>query len=243
MSDAWMSDATRGSGGTIIAIGGHEDRDADRIILRAVAEAMCAGPLLVLATASRTPQLYYTRYRTAFEGIGVHDVRNLAVRDRTDAEDPVVLDLIAAAGGVFLTGGSQLRLVTPIRDTVAHRALRDLHARGGVIAGTSAGASALGECMVAGTREPRLSPGLGLLAGVMLDQHFAQRDRLGRLADAVSQTAECSGIGIDENTALVVRGAQVSVVGTGEAWVLDGRRSVRRVPAGHEFTLGDTIAA
>jgi cyanophycinase len=161
--------------GVLIPIGGHEDRDGERAILRAVAGAMRPGPLLILATASRQPFRYIARYREAFGGIGVHDVRELTVRDRTDAEDPNLTDLIDAAGGVFITGGSQLRLIEPIRDSAVHEALRRLHESGGVIAGTSAGASALGSCMLAGNRELRLTTGLGLIEEVLIDQHFAQR--------------------------------------------------------------------
>jgi len=229
--------------GAIIAIGGHEDRVGDRVILRAVADALGAGPLLILATASRRPFPYFDLYRTAFDGIGVHDVRSLDVRTRDDADDPELLDRVSAAGGVFLTGGSQRRLVDPIRDSRLHQALRDLHARGGVLAGTSAGASALGECMLAGTEDVRLSDGLGLLPDMMIDQHFSQRNRIGRLREALTRTTDCNGLGIDEDTAVVVRDGSATVIGSGQAWMLDRDHPARRFDAGSSFSLGDTIAA
>jgi cyanophycinase len=229
--------------GTLIPVGGHEDRDGRREILRAIGEAMGPGPLLILARASKQPFRYVQRYRGAFEGIGVRDVRELALRDRADADDPELLAQVAAAGGVYMTGGSQLRLVDPIRDTAMHRALRELHERGGVLAGTSAGASALGEVMLAGTRELRLSTGLGFLPRLMIDQHFAQRDRLDRLRSALTRRPGIDGIGIDEDTALVVRGREARVVGSGQVWMLQPGHPVRRLGAGETFTLGDTIAA
>jgi cyanophycinase len=231
------------SEGSLIAIGGHEDRQGERSILRAVAEAMCAGPMLIVATASQQPHRYFTMYRTAFDGIGVHDVRNLAVRDRTDARDPERLDMVEAAGGVFLTGGNQRRLVEPIRNTPLHDALRTLVERGGVIAGTSAGASALGEAMLTGSGNPRRSAGLRFVPDVVFDQHFAQRDRIGRLRRGLSAMPLCTGIGIDEDTAVTVCGTEATVIGSGEAWILHGDDPLRRLGAGATFTLGDSIAA
>lgn len=231
------------AGGSIIAIGGHEDRDGERVILRAVAEAMVAGPLLILATASRTPHRYYLRYSEAFDGIGVHAVRNLAVRDRHDAHDPALVAAAEGAGGIFLTGGSQLRFVDAIRNTPLHEALRELHTRGGVLAGTSAGASALGECMLAGSSELRLTSGLDLVPGVVFDQHFSQRDRIGRLTEAVAQMPLCTGIGIDEDTAVVLRGDDASVIGSGRITVVENGHPARQLSPGTGFSLGDTIAA
>ena len=229
--------------GALIAIGGHEDRDGERVILRAVAEAMCAGPMLILAAASRHPHRYFSRYRDAFGGIGVHDVRYLAAREPAYARDPQVLDAVGSAGGVFLTGGSQRRLVEPILGSPLHTALRDLVERGGVIAGTSAGASALGETMLSGTEDPQLTRGLGLVPGVMFDQHFAQRDRIGRLTAGLAHVPLHTGIGIDEDTALVVCGDDASVIGSGEVTVLESGRPARKLRPGDSFMLGDTIAA
>jgi cyanophycinase len=243
MSERGTSERATSGPGTIIAIGGHEDRDGERVILRAVAEAMQAGPLLILATASRRPHQYYLRYSDAFDGIGVHGVRNLAVRDRFDAEDPALLGAVASAGGVFLTGGSQLRFVEAIRDTALHRALAGLHERGGVVAGTSAGASALGECMLSGTRDLRLTDGLRLVPGLMIDQHFSERDRIGRLTEGIARMPACTGLGIDQDTAAVIRGDEVTVIGSGDVWVIEEGSSARRVPPGGRFALGDTIAA
>jgi cyanophycinase len=229
--------------GTLIAIGGHEDRDGERVILRAVAEAMCAGPMLILAAASRHPHRYFSRYRDAFGGIGVHDVRYLPVREPADARDRQVVDAVGSAGGVFLTGGSQKRLVETILDSPLHAALRDLVDRCGVIAGTSAGASALGETMLSGTRDPILSRGLAFVPGVMFDQHFSQRDRIGRLTSGLTRARLHTGIGIDEDTALVLCGEDASVIGSGVVTVLESAHPARRLGLGSRFRLGDTIAA
>ncbi|HEV7741245.1 MAG TPA: cyanophycinase [Pseudolysinimonas sp.] len=231
------------SEGTIIAIGGHEDRTGERLILRAIAAAMCSGPLLIVATASAEPDRYLDLYRPAFARIGCPDVRDLPVRQRSDARDTALLDAIGTAGGVFLTGGSQRRLVGALRDTPMHDALRALVRRGGVVAGTSAGASAFGETMLSGTKDLQLTTGLGMVPGVIIDQHFAQRNRVGRLTEGLAQAGVRTGIGIDEDTALVIRGGEASVIGSGAVWLLEGGASAVQRRAGARFALDDTIAA
>ncbi len=224
-------------GGTLIAIGGHEDREGERRILRAVAEALDGGSLLIVATASRSPEKYVDMYREAFAGIGIDDVQWLAIRERGDAGDPAVLDAIAASAGAFFTGGSQARLLEAIRDTTAHRALRDLWRRGGVVAGTSAGASALGETAISGEEDMRFSPGLDFVPRVVIDQHFSQRDRLGRLRQGLSQTDEHVGIGIDEDTALVIRGEDAAVIGSGRVTLVAGSDEPRTFQVGDGLSL------
>jgi cyanophycinase len=175
-------------------------------------------------------------YRAAFAGIGVSDVQPLALRERGDASAPAVLDAIATSGGVFVTGGSQTRLLDALRDTPAHVELRDLWRRGGVVVGTSAGASALGQTVISGTEPVTLSLGLGFVPAVLIDQHFSQRDRMNRLRDGLGRAPEHLGIGIDEDTALVIHDDDATVIGSGQVTVVldDGTALV--------LTAGDHLA-
>ncbi len=223
--------------GTLIVIGGHEDREGDRRILRAVAERLEGRPLLILTTASRRPEKYIAMYQEAFAGIGVNDVRPLALRELGEASDPAVLDAISASGGVFITGGSQARLLDAVRNTPAHAGLRDLCRSGGVIAGTSAGASVLGGTVLSGTDEVKLFPGLGFVPYVVIDQHFSQRDRLARLTDGLARAAGHMGIGIDEDTALLIDGHDATVIGTGTVTVLADEEPPHTLVAGDHLAL------
>ncbi len=206
--------------GTLIPIGGHEDREGERLILRAVADALRGRPLLILATASQRPAAYEELYCDAFAAIGVPAVRPLALRDRQQAHDPAVVDAIAEAGGVFITGGKQTRLLEALRGTPAHAEFSRIWREGGVLAGTSAGASALGETAISGTDTVRLTSGLAYIPRVIIDQHFSQRARLARLRDGLERVPEHIGIGIDEDTALVIRGDEAVVLGSGKVTVV-----------------------
>ena len=135
-----------------------------------------------------------------------------------------------ARRGVFFTGGDQLRISSQIGDTPVERRVRDIHAAGGVIAGTSAGASVMSDTMlVRGSSaeshrigDLHMAPGLGLIHDVIIDQHFAERGRIGRLLGAVAQNPRVLGIGIDEDTAIVVEGEAFRVLGGGAVYVVDG---------------------
>ncbi len=223
--------------GTLVAIGGHEDREGDRVILRAVADALHGRQLLILATASQRPGAYEELYCVAFAAIGVEDVRPLALRDRQNAHDPAVVDAIAGSGGVFITGGKQTRLLEAVRGTPAHAELSRVWRDGGVLAGTSAGASALGETAVSGTDTVRLTSGLAYVPRVIIDQHFSQRDRMARLREGLNRTPDHIGIGIDEDTALVIRGDDATVLGSGTVTVLAPGDEPRGFVSGQRLAL------
>lgn len=165
-------------------------------------------------------------YRTAFADLSVDVVELDASTATTSAAD--------GAGGVFFTGGNQNRLVERIGGTRAERAIHELWEAGGVIAGTSAGASAMGATML--VRGPsdetptddgmEIGSGLGLIAGALIDQHFAERGRFGRLATSISTRPDLLGIGIDEDTAIVITGTRCRVVGVGGVYVMDASGSV-----------------
>jgi cyanophycinase len=214
--------------GTIIAIGGGEDKTGSCVILREVARRV-KGKLIIATVASQSPDEYFETYAKAFKELGVKNLCELYVRDRAEALDPNIANGIHGAGGIFFTGGDQLRIASQIGDTNIERAVQRIHAAGGVIAGTSAGASVMSSTMlVKGSSaeshrigDLHMAPGLGLLRDVIIDQHFAERGRIGRLLGAVAQNPRVLGVGIDENTAIIVNGSQFRVQGTGAVYIVD----------------------
>lgn len=216
--------------GPLIIIGGHEDKTGERVILREVARRLGGGRLVIATVASHEPDGYFDSYRQGFKGLGVGQMVELYVEDRGESHDEALLNVFDGAAGVFFSGGDQLRLASQVGDTPIERRIRELHARGGLIAGTSAGASVMSETMlVKGPSqesyrigEVHMAPGLGLLPNVIIDQHFAERGRFGRLLGAVAHNPRLMGLGIDENTAVVVEDQRLRVLGDGAVYVVDG---------------------
>lgn len=221
--------------GLLMAIGGAEDKVRERVILRAFVEA-AGGPdanVVVLATASELAETG-DRYAGIFESLHADTVEVLRVRSRedalrTDTAGSGVLDLLEFASGLFLTGGSQLRISTALGGTAIAATIRRRHAEGMVVAGTSAGAAILSEHMISmgdsgatpRRRLVQMARGLGLAPELVIDQHFRQRDRLGRLVTALSYNPGPLGIGVDEDTAAVIHGGELRVIGSGAVTVLD----------------------
>jgi cyanophycinase len=217
--------------GHIIPIGGGEERLEDGAILRRFIE-LAGGEqahVAVIPTASRRPDAGQD-YQTLFRAMGVASVAVLRMDRRADAEDTGTLATIGEATAVFLTGGDQLRLSTTLGGTSVARLLRRRNAAGVPIAGTSAGAAFLSEHMIARGGEgptPRgdmvaLAPGLGLTNRFVIDQHFRQRDRLGRLLTALAYNPFALGIGLDEDTAAFFGpDDRLEVVGSGAITVVD----------------------
>jgi cyanophycinase len=221
--------------GHILIIGGAEDKLRQRQILGRFV-ALAGGPdakLAVISTASSLGDEATELYRSLFHQLGITDVRGIRPLTRDDANRPEIAEAVSDATGIFMTGGNQLRLSSVIGGTMLGRAIVDRHKRGTVVAGTSAGASAISTHMVAfGTsgatpkqRMTQMSAGLGLISGLIIDQHFEQRNRLGRLLALVAQSPSLLGIGIDEDTALLVGPSGVAeVIGKGSVTILDPAR-------------------
>lgn len=216
--------------GPLIIIGGHEDKEGNKTILRAVAERVQGGKLVIATVASHQPDGYFDAYQKAFGALGLTDLVELYVHERGETLEPEAQALFADAAGIFFTGGDQLRISSQIGDTPVERMVRDIHRRGGVVAGTSAGASVMSETMlVKGTSSEshrigdlHMAPGLGLVRDAIIDQHFAERGRFGRLLGAVAQNPRVLGIGIDEDTAIVLEGGVFAVLGAGAVYIVDG---------------------
>jgi cyanophycinase len=215
--------------GPLIIIGGHEDKEGDRVILKAVAERLNGGRLVLATIASRAPEGYFETYQKAFASLGVTDLVELYVEDRAETHDDGKLALLDGAAGVFFSGGDQLRISSQIGDTPIEARIRQIWRDGGVLAGTSAGASVMSDTMMvrgasAETHrigDLRMAPGLGLVRDVIIDQHFAERGRIGRLLGAVAQSPRVLGVGIDEDTAIIVEGDVFKVIGSGAVYVVD----------------------
>lgn len=217
--------------GFIVPIGGAEAKVRDREILTRFVE-LCGGADARIAVIPTASQLEETgpRYEALFADIGVAYVRDFPFRSRADCESEQWLDDLSRSTGVFLTGGNQLRLSTMLGGTRVGRMLRELSAGGVHIAGTSAGAAFLSEHMIAFGAEgpsPRanmvtLAPGLGLTNRLIVDQHFRERDRIGRLMTAVGYNPFALGLGLDEDTAAFIGPDDVlEVAGSGSVTILD----------------------
>ena len=222
------SDTPRGA---IVPIGGAEAKTGTRAILTRVLE-LAGGPsarICVVPTASELPDTGQ-RYAKLFLELGAAHVDVLSITQREHARVEAVVDTVREATGIFMTGGNQLRLSTILGGTPLAQAIRRRNAAGVVVAGTSAGAAIIPEHMIAtGPTGPSpttegvvLAPGLGLTNRLVIDQHFRQRDRLGRLLTAVSYNPFATGVGIDEDTALLLFADDTfEVIGSGTVTVVD----------------------
>ncbi|HEX6289625.1 MAG TPA: cyanophycinase [Herpetosiphonaceae bacterium] len=219
--------------GALIIIGGHEDKEGDQEILKEVARRArrASGRIVVVTVASQEPQELADEYRAVFSELGVKRVDVLDIRTRDDACDERNIEKLAGAPVVFFTGGDQLRITSQIGDSKVFRCMREIYLKGSTIVGTSAGAAAMPETMLNGgpsDESPRLSslvmaPGLAFISGVVIDSHFAERGRIGRLLGVVAQNPRNLGIGIDEDTAIIVESNDCfRVIGSGAIYVLDG---------------------
>jgi cyanophycinase len=218
-------------------IGGAEDKLRDRVILARFVQLAGGrdGHVVVVSTASSLGDEATGLYRELFLHLGVGRVSGLRPVTRDEANDPAAGRLMDTATGVFMTGGNQLRLASVVGGTELGAALLRAHERGAVIAGTSAGASAVSTHMMAfgasgaspKHRMAQISAGLGILTNVVVDQHFEQRTRLGRLLSVVSQSPSLIGLGLDEDTAAVIFANQtLEVIGRGAVTIVDGSEIV-----------------
>ncbi|HEU4324015.1 MAG TPA: cyanophycinase [Roseiflexaceae bacterium] len=221
--------------GTLLLIGGAEDKVGSRTILNRFVR-LAGGPaarIAIIATASAYYDWVGQRYIALFRSLGAAQAELVQLRDRHDAMHGEALRQLDSATGIFITGGDQLKLTAVLGGTPVSRRIRERSRAGVAVAGTSAGASVASEHMMAygvSGAPPRRSmmqfaPGLGLIGGVVIDQHFGARGRTGRLMTAVAHNPDLLGIGLDEDTAVEIRPDNVlSVIGRGSVMVVDGSR-------------------
>ena len=224
--------------GWIIPIGGGDKKVKSSTIMQRFVELSggSRSRMVIIPTASQRDTAG-ERTRDVFQKLGVSEIEILDLETRADCCDPKLIEKLDNATGIFFTGGNQLRLATTIGGTDAAKSFRAGNARGIHIAGTSAGAAFVCEHMIAigksgGTPKrgmASLSPGLGLTNRVIVDQHFRERDRLGRLLTALAYNPFATGIGVDEDTAAFIGPDDViEVFGSGGLTVVD--------PSGIEFS-------
>ena len=217
--------------GYLIPIGGAVRKRRRPVILQRFVELSGADDarIAVIPTASREPDTG-ERYAETFMSLGAGEARVLAYKQRSDCDRADWMDFLSEADGVFFTGGKQLRLSRLLGGTRVSRMIRERFERGVHIAGSSAGASFMSQHMIAFGDEgaaPRthmvaLTPGLGLSTELIIDQHFRQRDRLGRLLTAVNYNPTSIGLGLDEDTsAFVAPDDTFEIVGSGSATIVD----------------------
>ena len=217
--------------GTLIIIGGSEDKTDEMEILKEVAQHTHKNKMVVVTIASNHPEELWADYRKIFNRLGVKNISHFSIEEHQEARDPENIKIFDDAHTVFFSGGDQLKVTSKIGGTPVIEKIKDIYRKGGLIAGTSAGAAIMGKMMLVGNpREEihkvgdwHMAPGLGFVEDMIVDQHFAQRGRIGRLLGAVAQNPGILGIGIDEDTAIVVKDDSFKVIGANAAYVIDGR--------------------
>lgn len=217
--------------GQLVIIGGAEDKEGDCKVLREFVRRAggTKARIVVMTAATELPREVGENYIKVFSRLGAEDIRIVDTVTREDAHSSTALEAIENATGVFFTGGDQARITSILKDTDIDAAIHRRYAEGIVVGGTSAGAAVMPDVMIVeGDSEtnPRVNvvdmgPGMGFLPGIVIDQHFSQRGRLGRLLSALAQQPAVLGFGIDENTAIVVSGNQFEVVGEGAVTVVN----------------------
>ena len=219
--------------GKLIIIGGAEDKKGDKEILKRVCGFINKenDVILVATIATEYPRESLENYREVFTKLGVKKIKGLDISNRIQAFEEINLKSIEEASLIFFTGGDQLRITSMVGGTPIYGALKKAGERGCIIVGTSAGASVMSDTMIVqGDDEdsPRkctlkMAPGLGFVENIMIDQHFDQRGRIGRLLTGIAQNPEVLGIGIDEDTAIIVSDNGIAeVIGSGAVYFVDG---------------------
>lgn len=216
--------------GKLLIIGGAENRTCGKGALETFVELSGGGKarIAVVTTATEIPDEVAEEYTEVFNRLGVTAIHELRVLGRAAADDSALLAKLDDATGVLFSGGDQSRIRTLVGSKANELLRRRLDEDGLVIAGTSAGATAMGPWMILGgeghevaASTVRIGPGLGLLDDVLIDMHFNERGRLPRLLSGIALDTRHLGVGIDEDTAIVVSNGRFEVIGSGVVTVVD----------------------
>ncbi|MGG7097886.1 cyanophycinase [Clostridium sardiniense] len=217
----------------LVVIGGAEDKEGRKKILNEVCDLINKDRdlLLVATIASEIQEEMEDVYDKVFREIGVKNIEFLNIEDREEAYLEKNIDLIKSSKLIFFTGGDQLKITSLIGGTPLNKALINGMHSGKIIVGTSAGASVMsGTMILEGDDEEspkkhsiNMCPGLGFIENVVIDQHFIQRGRIGRLLTGIAENPEYLGIGIDEDTAIIIDERKIlKVIGNGAVYIIDG---------------------
>jgi cyanophycinase len=245
-----VTDITEANGpsGRLLVIGGGENRTCGTGPLKEFVALSGAqrSRIVVVTTATGMPEEVTAEYTMVFHRLGVSAVTELRLLGRTTADDPASLTMIEQATGVLFSGGDQSRFRTLVGSRTNALLHRRLRCDGLVIAGTSAGATAMGRWMILGgegrevaASAVRIGPGLDLLGNVLIDMHFAERGRLPRLLSGIALDVQYLGVGIDEDTAIVVGGGRFEVIGRGVVTVVDADRATVAYASNNPMALFD----
>lgn len=219
--------------GTLVAVGGNVDKSDAMEILTAIISLPEGDSKIVeiIPTASSEPEEVSKEYIEAFERVGADSVGVMDIQHRAAANDPAFVQRVLDADVVFLTGGDQLRITSILGGTEVMTTLQGHYQRGGVIAGTSAGAVAMSQSMIYEGEEAlamrkgtvKMTAGIGLIPHAVLDSHFTERGRFKRLLEVVTGHPGMIGVGLDEDSAVIVRrGDRLEAIGSGVVVVVDG---------------------
>lgn len=217
--------------GKLVVIGGAEDREGECVILKEFVRLAKGNKarIVVMTVATNHPEEVGADYKKVFKRLGVGDVKVVDVSSREDTESKKAMDAIEEATGLFFTGGDQLHITALLGGTEMDRIIKGRFGKGLLLGGTSAGAAMMSNSMMLGGESetnPRfgsveIGPGMDFLMGTLIDTHFSQRGRHGRLLTATAHYPQDMGIGIDEDTALVVAGNEFEVIGSGAVTIID----------------------
>lgn len=238
--------------GTLVLIGGACTADGEALgsFVQLAAESPGSGPIVAITSASSDVRGSARRWKKDLKIADAGDAVFPIIEGRDDANNPRTVERIKASRGVFLGGGSQIKLISTLSGTLVGDAIWQHYVEGGTVCGTSAGSAALTELTLAGNEvdeegnlvEQYIGPGLGLLEfKTLIDTHFSQRRRLYRLFVAIAGYPDIMGLGIDEDTAMIVKGEVGKVVGRGGVTFVDGRTvkfdNAEEVTKGRQLTL------
>lgn len=239
--------------GTLIIIGGHEDKEDECEILREVVRRAAGGKIVVVTVASEEPEELWVEYRKCFKKLGVKRVERLDLEDAAQSRKINLEKVFKGTKALFFTGGDQLKITTKIAGSPLMDCLMAFFENGGTIAGTSAGAAALGNIMFVGGGSDeslkvgswKMAPALGFHDNILIDNHFAERGRVGRLLAAVSLNPGMVGMGIDENTAAIAHKDKLQVIGENGIYMICGKDMTYTNAAvampGQTLSVHDTI--
>jgi cyanophycinase len=229
-----------GNPGRLLIIGGAEDRYHGAPLLERFVE-LCGGQaarIVLVTTATGVPDEVHAAYERVFRRLGADQITALRLRGRADADGDDAAKILDSGTGVFISGGDQSRLRALVGSRMNEILQHRLAADGLVIGGSSAGATALGRTMILGGAGPEVSaaavrtgPGLGLIPKMLIDMHFGERGRLPRLLSAVALDPDHLGVGIDENTGILVDAGRFEVLGSGVVTVADAEHATVVHPA------------
>jgi cyanophycinase len=241
------------AGGRLLAIGGGEDKEKACLILKEFVR-LAGGEtarILVFTTATDSPEEAAAKYTEVFKRLGAKQIEAINVSQRDDAKNPESIEKVKKATGIFFTGGDQLHITSLMGGTELQTAIMESYESGVIVGGTSAGAAMMGNSMIVtgdSDENPRvgsveMAPGTDLIVGCIIDTHFSQRGRHGRLLTAVAHFPQDIGFGIDENTAMLIDKNKFEVIGEGAVTVIDGAAmsysDVPYVEKGQSLALAD----